>query len=54
MSEPGKYLIGIQFYVSARLLSEANKRIDHEFRNTVIIKTGIKQYMLIRSFLKVF
>ena len=51
MSEPSKYLIGIQFYVSARLLSEANKRI--ECRNTVIIKTGIKQYMPIRSFLKV-
>ena len=52
MSEPSKYLIGIQFYVSARLLSEANKRI--ECRNTVIIKTGIKQYMPIRSFLKLF
>ena len=50
MSEPSKYLIGIQFYVSARLLSEANKRI--ECRNRVIIKTGIKEYMSIRSFLK--
>ena len=52
MSKPSKYLIGRQFYVSARLLSEANKRI--ECRNKVIIKTGIKQYMPIRSFLKVF
>ena len=54
MSEPSKYLIGIQFYVSARLLSEANKIKRIECRNTVIIKTGIKQYMPIRSFLKVF
>ena len=52
MSEPSKYLIGIQFYVSARLLSEANKRI--ECRNRVIIKTGIKEYMPISSFLKLF
>ena len=36
MSEPSKYLIGIQLYVLARLLSEANERI--ECRNTVIIK----------------
>ena len=36
MSESSKYLIGIQLYVLARLLSEENERI--ECRNTVIIK----------------